>query len=48
VRLWEADAPDGVPPVGWIVATRKCISGVEDALRVLENTHGLVSSYRYS
>lgn len=48
VRLWEVDAPDGVSPVEWIVATRRSISDVEDALHVLENTHGLVSSYRCS
>lgn len=44
-RFWEQDAPPGVQPVEWILGSRYSVSSIEDALQLLHETQGLVTTY---
>lgn len=44
-RFWEPDAPPDVQPVEWLLGSRRCITCLEDALELLDNSDGLVTTY---
>lgn len=44
-RFWEECPPPGVQPVEWLFGSQTAISCLEDALELLDETHGLVTCY---
>ena len=44
-RFWEINPPAGAQPVDWLFGSRNSLSCLEDALELLDNSQGLVSTY---